>query len=188
MTTLITKVYPNMAKLMNQWLRERLADLNNDHFDDPLQQWIWTSCMVNKGYDSRRKCDINNYGPSIGRSFGTAKNDGLYYWNEGTGQDMETLSYKRAVLLDIKDENQILFFDGKLPHEMRKFKTDNNDRYSIIFYMINKSWMIPTTVKDELQTLGYNAPKSENQCEQFKRKFYELTENRMFYQLELSKK
>ena len=188
MTTLITKAYPNVAKLMNQWVRGRLIDMDDDHFDEPLQQWVWTSCTVNKGYASRRHCDINNYGPSIGRSFGSAKNDGLYYWYDGKRQDLDKLSQRQAVLLDIQDGNQLVFFDGTLPHETRKFTVTDNDRYSIIFFMIKKSWMIPTTLKNELRALGYNPPKNEAQCEQFKQKFNGLTEDRMFYQCELQKR
>merc|ERR1712060_107897 len=78
--------------------------------------------------------------------------------------------------------------DGTLPHETRKFTVTDNDRYSIIFFMIKKSWMIPTTLKNELRALGYNPPKSETQCEQFKRRFQSLTDSRMFYQCELSKR
>ena len=138
---------------------------------------------MNKGYASRRHRDTNNYGPSIGRAFGSTKGDGLYYWGQcGKDEALESLSYNRATLLDLRNSQRLVMFDGTYPHETKKYQANTSDRYSLIFFMVKRGWEAPTRVHNTLFELGFNPATTEEEAKTFKDAFDVLSTGRQWYQ------
>ena len=183
MPTVATTLYPNVTKVLNRWLRSRLQSLDDAAFDDPVLDWKWTSCTINKGYASRRHRDTNNYGPSIGRAFGSTKGDGLYYWGQcEKGEALESLPYHRATLLDLRNSQRMVMFDGTYPHETKKYQTSESERYSLVFFMTKKGWEASTRVHNNLLELGFNPATTEEEAETFEKAFDVLSTGRKWYQ------
>ena len=158
MVSVVTSMFPSVAKVLNVWLRQRLVMLSDESFERPLQQWLWTSCTVNRGFAAARHRDGNNFGPSIARSFNGPRGDGLYYWPEHQSGPLEKLSQRKAMVLDIADPASMCAFDGRMPHQTRQGKGDLTRRYSIIFFTINKSWVAPPDVLHAVEDLGFILP------------------------------
>ena len=170
-----------MAKLLNQWLRERLSGLDDPAFENPLQDWHWTSCTVNRGYAARRHVDRNNFGPSIARSFGSSRNDGLYYWHDQTARR----DRRGAVLLDIRSRDRLVMFDGTRPHETKRNAGNMDDRYSIIFFMAKKGWEAPAEVHQMLALLGFNVPATASAARLFEARYNTLCDGTTWYRVAL---
>ena len=180
MQSTVTTMFPNVAKVLNRWLRDRLRALDHPAFDEPLHDWRWSSCTVNKGYAAERHRDANNYGPSIVRSFGSNRGDGLYLWTNESNKSMESLSRRSAALLDIHRSDRLVAFDGTLPHETKRLAGNMSDRYSVIFFMAKGSWNSPSEVLDDICELGCNPPRNAAEADRFGNKFNQWCDSRGF--------
>jgi hypothetical protein len=118
-----TKRYPNVMKLLNQWLLDnRPEGLSCD--------FAWTSININANYGAKTHRDGNNVGPSAIRAFGDFMGGELRYWSKDDKKTRaQNLRTKDAVKLNIKKKTAI--FDGNLAHAVESF---SGERISVVWF------------------------------------------------------
>eukprot|EP00405_Crypthecodinium_cohnii_P016723 CAMPEP_0206449376 /NCGR_PEP_ID=MMETSP0324_2-20121206/18052_1 /ASSEMBLY_ACC=CAM_ASM_000836 /TAXON_ID=2866 /ORGANISM="Crypthecodinium cohnii, Strain Seligo" /LENGTH=449 /DNA_ID=CAMNT_0053918741 /DNA_START=67 /DNA_END=1417 /DNA_ORIENTATION=- len=118
-----TKRYPNVAKLLNQYL----ADNRPEGLDE---DFVCSSININANYGARIHRDGNNIGPSAIRAFGDFKGGELWYWDKDDRKaKLEDLPRSQARKMNLKKKT--LIFDGTLAHSVDPFE---GERISVVWF------------------------------------------------------
>lgn len=142
-------VYPEVLKVMNKWLKDRLPD--------DVKPFVWTSLNVNKNYAAAIHRDGNNFGPSMIGAFGKFSGGELNYWPEDDGKiDLDELQKggkheKEHMNLG----NGLALFNGNCAHSVNDF---NGNRFSIVWFAGSFHVKMSDKVRKELESLDFNVP------------------------------
>ena len=174
MVSAVAQMFPSVARLMNQWFVERLAQLSHRAFSEPLKQWKWTAITVNRGYAATRHVDLNNFGPSVIRSIADGT-DRLLYWPGADRKSMSSLDTHDAVELPVSSRRHLFSFDGRCPHEVKQYGGAVESRLSVVFFLNARGWKADTSTTRHLEQLGFAPAASEEDAETFAAKFNVLS-------------
>ena len=167
---MVACVYPHVAVLLNRWLRQRLMDLDDEEFDNPLENWKWAAVIVNANYGTARHVDKNNHGPSIIRSLGR-QNDSLLIWPQGVD--------RKPTAVRVSSEDTMVAFDGTTPHRPKRMG-ECPGLYSIVFFQPKQGWDAPRHVLNASAELDYNLCDSQDDAEQFKLRYRAMAAGNAF--------
>lgn len=146
-----TKHYPSVSRLMSRWLK--------DHYpsSDIGGEFVFTSINVNRGYAARLHRDGNNVGPSMISAFGDFTGGELeYYADDDKALSLDDLMSNAHATVNIKET--LLLFDGNRGHAVLDF---SGQRYSLVFFCINKSGRASEKQRKELRDAGFNFPEEK---------------------------
>ena len=177
MLSTVTRLFPEVPKVLNAWLRERLAQLDHPAFACPVKEWKWSAITVNRGYATQRHVDVNNFGPSIIRSMAD-DTDRLLYWPSSSRNDLSELSPAAAVKIPIASRHRMHAFDGTRPHETASYAGNLDTRMSVVFFQSKRGWTAPPAAIEDLNSLEFNPADSAAEAASFASKFEELSEGR----------
>eukprot|EP00933_Yihiella_yeosuensis_P035971 TRINITY_DN2966_c0_g2_i1.p1 TRINITY_DN2966_c0_g2~~TRINITY_DN2966_c0_g2_i1.p1 ORF type:complete len:487 (-),score=123.84 TRINITY_DN2966_c0_g2_i1:185-1645(-) len=145
-----TERYPEVTKLVNKYLTDRLPKEVSD--------FKWTSINLNCDYAAKLHRDGNNFGPSFISAVGDFTGGELCYFPEDDRQcdKLERLPQSKKVQLPIKDS--LALFNGNCGHSVNDFK---GNRFSIVYFTCGCYDLAPKICKDNLEKLGFSYPKKD---------------------------
>lgn len=149
--SIATRDYPAVNQLLVRWFRGtgKPSELG--------EEFPFTSIHVNSGFASRRHRDHGSAGPAAVRAFGDFSGGQLVYWPEDDqSAEVERLPDAAGRLLDVRAATAAI--DGGRAHEVRAFE---GERFSLVFYTIEKHQKMPQEAREQLQSFGFQVPTEE---------------------------
>jgi len=143
--TVATRRYPQVPELMNRWLQDRIPK--------EAKGFVWTTINVNCNYAAAVHRDQGNFGPSFIKAFGDFTGGELDYWPEDAGGNLEKLSAKDKVTINLKEN--LALFNGNCAHSVHDF---TGSRFSIVFFTVGSHAAATNEDKDKMSKLGFNVP------------------------------
>lgn len=148
--TSATKLYPEVVRLLNKYLADRLPA--------EVQGFKWTSLNLNCDYAARLHRDGNNFGPSAIKAFGPFTGGQLNYWPEDDRKvdQLDDLKDKDKVQFDLK--NGVAFFNGNCAHSVNDFV---GHRYSVVYFTVGCHDKAPQDCSSQLEQMGFHYPETD---------------------------
>ena len=88
---------------------------------------------------------------------------------------MTSLSYEDAVELPISTGRRLYAFDGRSPHEVKRYDGDVSNRLSIIFFLSARGWKAEPPTTARLRELGFVPASDSEDASSFESRFDVLT-------------
>ena len=151
--------YVSFVKLLNQFLKERLSDMQYDTSASEsdreyAKNFRWTTIVINQDLKCERHRDTNNVGLSAILAVGPHKGGDLRYWPHDDGKlPVSALSLDDCQLLKVS--KGIRFFDGRKAHETKEFR---GKRTSIIWYSVKNTDSMDDDLRGRATSMGFVVP------------------------------
>jgi len=147
MPTKYTMAYPNVTKLVCDFLTENLPQKE-------IPEFSFTGININKNYAGKRHRDGNNVGPSIIKAVGKFTGGNLnYYPNDDRALELEDLPASDRVSINLQRDWAL--FDGRRAHEVDPFK---GDRISLVYFTCPRNDRVDAKTKAAMVKCGFPLP------------------------------
>merc|ERR1719265_801046 len=120
--TQATKQYPEVVRLFNKWLTDRLPE--------EARGFKFTSLNVNKDYAAKIHRDGNNFGPSMISAFGDFTGGQLNYYPEDDGKQ-QNLKHLNTKEVQFNVQEGLVLFNGNCAHSVSSF---TGNRFSVVWF------------------------------------------------------